>query len=628
MEDELVMRFDPTTIEHLGVQMYSTLPPVIAELVSNSYDADATAVKVILNDNDDKIIKVIDNGHGMTFRDINTKFLKIGRNRRKDAGAHLTIQKTESGKRDAIGKKGIGKLSFFGIASLVEVETIRDGKLNKFLLDWEDLLESGQDYKPTIIIHDQETEKASGTSITLKKITRKSGFSLENISYNLAKTFSIFDEADFEVEIIHNDSERIIVENKLRYESIDAEFEWSLPLPDSVNIGYEYEYSNQIKGQIISAKSTVPSAMKGITLFSRGKLVNEPEFYDEKATSFGYAYFTGWIDVSFIDDWPKDVISTNRKSLNWEDEDASKLRAYLNFLVRFIYKDQRKKKKESQIELIKEIASIDIEEWQTSLPKHEGILARKMTNAVLDSEGLTTEKQAELVKFIKDSFQFEAFKEFSNELSTLDFISSDKIIGLFREWELIEAREMYKLATGRIQAIRTLEKLIDENAKEVQEMHPFFEKFPWILDPRINMFRHEVAYVKLLKENFKEPDLEEINRRIDFLCTSVSEHKFIIELKRPQHVIDFKDIDQAKDYRSFIQDYCSSDPKTSHKVIAYVVGGSIKSKDRKTRDEIQSMRDTDKVYVKTYTHLLQEARNYHQEFIDKYEEIESSKAIK
>ena len=30
--EDLEMHFDPNTIEHLGIQMYSTLPPVIAEL--------------------------------------------------------------------------------------------------------------------------------------------------------------------------------------------------------------------------------------------------------------------------------------------------------------------------------------------------------------------------------------------------------------------------------------------------------------------------------------------------------------------------------------------------------------------------------------------------------------------
>lgn len=44
--DKLIMKFDLQTIEHLGIQMYYTLPPVIAELVSNSYDADAKNVTI------------------------------------------------------------------------------------------------------------------------------------------------------------------------------------------------------------------------------------------------------------------------------------------------------------------------------------------------------------------------------------------------------------------------------------------------------------------------------------------------------------------------------------------------------------------------------------------------------
>ncbi|HDC4371601.1 TPA: hypothetical protein O8L32_004737 [Enterobacter cloacae] len=38
------MTFDPKTIEHLGVKMYSTLPPALAELISNAYDADSENV--------------------------------------------------------------------------------------------------------------------------------------------------------------------------------------------------------------------------------------------------------------------------------------------------------------------------------------------------------------------------------------------------------------------------------------------------------------------------------------------------------------------------------------------------------------------------------------------------------
>ena len=43
---ELTLTFDLRTIEHLGIQMYKTLPPVLSEMISNAYDADATIVDI------------------------------------------------------------------------------------------------------------------------------------------------------------------------------------------------------------------------------------------------------------------------------------------------------------------------------------------------------------------------------------------------------------------------------------------------------------------------------------------------------------------------------------------------------------------------------------------------------
>jgi len=42
------MEFDVYTIKHLGLQMYSTLPPVIGELVANGWDANATKVEITI----------------------------------------------------------------------------------------------------------------------------------------------------------------------------------------------------------------------------------------------------------------------------------------------------------------------------------------------------------------------------------------------------------------------------------------------------------------------------------------------------------------------------------------------------------------------------------------------------
>ena len=66
-ESPLEMRFDPQTINHLGLRMYSTLPPALAELISNSYDADAEKVTITLSEagGTPKEIKIEDDGIGL-----------------------------------------------------------------------------------------------------------------------------------------------------------------------------------------------------------------------------------------------------------------------------------------------------------------------------------------------------------------------------------------------------------------------------------------------------------------------------------------------------------------------------------------------------------------------------------
>lgn len=43
---KFTMPFEPMTIEHLGLRLYSTLPPVLSELVSNAFDAESRRVEV------------------------------------------------------------------------------------------------------------------------------------------------------------------------------------------------------------------------------------------------------------------------------------------------------------------------------------------------------------------------------------------------------------------------------------------------------------------------------------------------------------------------------------------------------------------------------------------------------
>ena len=50
--EELKFKFDIGIIELLGSQLYIQLPSIIVEFISNAYDADATEVEVIIDEDD------------------------------------------------------------------------------------------------------------------------------------------------------------------------------------------------------------------------------------------------------------------------------------------------------------------------------------------------------------------------------------------------------------------------------------------------------------------------------------------------------------------------------------------------------------------------------------------------
>lgn len=75
-QKELQVTFDINTIDHLGVKLYSTIPPMIAELVSNAWDADANNVYINFKNEGEKTITVSDDGIGMTFSELNDYFFE------------------------------------------------------------------------------------------------------------------------------------------------------------------------------------------------------------------------------------------------------------------------------------------------------------------------------------------------------------------------------------------------------------------------------------------------------------------------------------------------------------------------------------------------------------------------
>lgn len=376
----LSLKFDPKTIEHLGVKMYATLPPALAELISNAYDADASEVTItFLEQNGTPIaITIEDNGIGMSLKDIQEKFLVIGRNRRKDEGD------TPSAKygRFATGKKGLGKLALFGLAKEISVETVQNELRNRFRLNWNDLLASSNTYNPKVDFTDRKVAQKSKTIIQLSDLKRRSSFDLEAIADSLSRIFIV--DSNFRITLKDGKKKSITISDSRRYSNIDQQFTWnedSFVKPDS-------EYFGKIRMFLATGKTPIPpsSGLRGIALFSRGKLVNAPEYFSESTSSHFYQYLTGWIKADFIDLLDEDVISTNRQALNWEQPEMATFRKFLSKLIAEVGQDWRKKRAEKKEREVETATGINTEQWFSTLPDEVRNSVEAIVKKMGDSE--------------------------------------------------------------------------------------------------------------------------------------------------------------------------------------------------------------------------------------------------
>ena len=125
MANKYIMTISRLTVDKLGVKLYDKVSAVIAELVSNSYDADASKVIIeapmggylaskaggTITDKGHKIC-VIDNGIGMIPDEVNPFYLRVGAERRTDGRRGRGDMSQNFGRR-VMGRKGVGKLAPF-----------------------------------------------------------------------------------------------------------------------------------------------------------------------------------------------------------------------------------------------------------------------------------------------------------------------------------------------------------------------------------------------------------------------------------------------------------------------------------------------------------------------------------
>lgn len=390
----LTLTFDPRTIEHLGVRMYSHVPNAVAELVANAYDADATLVRVIIGS--DGTITVEDDGHGMSREDVADKYLRIGRNRRRTEESMLT----ESGKRRVSGKKGLGKLALFGIGRVVEVTTMRRGSSigTRIIMSYQDLIDSEGDYTPqeqTLTVDTAE----HGTTVILTDLRRKTPINTEQLATSLSRLFNYMDD-DFRLVVVDKKSNEIEVTRDRRLESLDSEFVWKFPDDFAERDSFLTEHG--ISGVIISTTKPLRNVPRGITLYAGGRMVNEPEFFGAAESSHAYSYLTGHLDVDFVDASEEDVIATDRRALVWDSSEMEAFRRSLAELLTRIGREWRTKRSDERRSRSWKRTGISTEHWTKSIKSDEVRQAIENILEYLSSEelDLTADQEATLTEKI------------------------------------------------------------------------------------------------------------------------------------------------------------------------------------------------------------------------------------
>lgn len=241
-------------VKQLGEELISDEVSALLELIKNSYDADATWVKVNINtksylesdsfyysnnptelnylskqENSEQFRKpkrpgyiiVEDNGSGMSSSDILDKWLVISFSHKRD-------QKTAGNKnvsgRTPLGDKGVGRLSTQRLGNKIELSTTPKGgdQIFKVAFDWSNFT---SDVKlsevQTIITSEVAPKNNTGTKLIIQELSNLSDWSQSNISrilgqiskliypYRDKRKFDVFLEIDGDLKNFDEITQRL-----------------------------------------------------------------------------------------------------------------------------------------------------------------------------------------------------------------------------------------------------------------------------------------------------------------------------------------------------------------------------------------------------------------------------------
>lgn len=626
-EHKYTMSISLSVLDHLGRGLYSNVPAVLSEVVANAWDADAENVRITI-DSQRKEIVICDDGSGMSYEDINTKFLNVGYQKRVPEN---NFGITSRG-RPPMGKKGIGKLSVFAVADTIVIHTVRDGNKFAFKMDFNEITgriktDPKSDYHPTDLGSEMVTI-SKGTKVVLSNLKKQRTPSASVIKRRLARRFSIIGNDNFSILI---NGEPITAKDRKYYNSI--EYVWyfgeqnKLPsmFPNAqTKVAQDFIYGDseeyEISGWIgtVARQEQISEETNGIVIFASGKLVHENLLKDMMQGGVWTKYVIGEIDANFMDETNnEDIITSARQSLNENNERYTDLKRFLeDGVIKRIATNWLKWRREAGgKKALRERKNLRL--WYKRLKPDQRKKAEQLFGKIEALISIDEEGKRELYK--STIFAFERLL-ITDQLSILNSLETERdfelISTIFGDLKELASVYYYDIAKVRVEVIRKFKQLVDEDKKErVIQNHIF--KALWLLDPSWERAATNARIEQTVKKEFgkitEKLSNEEKRARIDIRYQTVSGSHVIIELKRYSASVDiFPLLQQLKKYKDALEGCLDEFPERyAHMpIISICITG-----DRDRTEEVERHLLAANARWLTYNDLIDNALNSYQEYL-------------
>ena len=647
------MRMSLNVLNHLGLNLYSNVPAVLSEVVANSWDADATHVKIEIAD--DKIT-ITDDGHGMNEADINEKYLNVGYERRK-----AEPRQTARYQRTVMGRKGIGKLSLFSIAETVNVQTVKGEEKSGFVMSVAKIRaaieRAGDTYHPEPLNESEITLDKKGTQIILTDLKKRVYQAPSALRKRLARRFSIIGTDNFNVAIdgtpvtiadldyfpklqylwyFGSESEKYVeLSNRLKSSQLEHHEKRAcgievLSEDDAVSGRYRVtgwigtvRQSGNLNNKDADNDKDAQDNLNKIVVMVRGKLAQEDILEDFSEGGLYTKYLIGEIHADFLDqDDADDIATTSRQEIIKDDPRYRALQNWVRDELKHIqsrWTELRNEQGEREARQIPAIA-----EWLEGLNRGE----RRQAKSLLGKIGqLTLDEKDKVGLYQQCVLAFESVR-YKGELEALDQITPenlDAVTQIFAALDDIEASLYYRIVQERLRVIKTLHTQVADNAKEKVVQKYLYEHL-WLLDPSWDRATETPLMEQNIQSEFAKLDAgltaEEQRGRYDIKYKMTSGKHVIIELKRADRRLDQYDLlKQVEKYGEALRKLVQAIGKNEPVEIVCIVGEPLtqwenaeqKERSRRTMAE-QNVR------VVLYHELIEDAYRSYQAFLDKNRE--------